>query len=98
MIGASAVVSGLSNVFPAPYVSLFNAYEQHNVPAMLVEQRRIQELARIIYTVEGNDIAAVKAGLEYLGRGSRRLRVAVLSASDRVVSDVGRILSALIDN
>ena len=96
MIGADAVVSGLSNVFPTPYVRLFDAYMHHDVTTMLAEQRKIQELAHIIYAAGGNDITAVKAALEHLGRCSRRLRVTALSASDKVVLEVGKIVDELV--
>ena len=92
IIGADAIVSGLSNVFPSLYVTMFNAYVHHDLDAMLKAQQRIQQLAGIISVAQGNDISAVKASLEYLHRCSRWLRTTALSASDEVIQEVGRIL------
>jgi len=92
IIGANAIVSGLSNVLPTPYVRLFNAHVRHDIAAVLTEQQQIQKLARIIFAAGGNDISAIKAALEYLGRCSRWLRTAALSASDKAIREVGKIL------
>lgn len=74
MLGARCIVTGLSNVWAEPYVAMFRAAESGDTSGVLAEQRRINDLARIIPAANGKVIAAIKTATALQGRSTVHMR------------------------
>lgn len=92
LIGAKAVVTGLSNVSVEPYVDMWRAATAGDTEGVKAGQRRINEMFKIVLAVGGKGIPAIKAAMELLGRGSRHLRLSALTLDDAEVEAVRETL------
>ena len=75
LLGAQCIVTGLSNAWAEPYVAMYRAATQGDSDGVVAEQRRINELARIIEQTNGRTIQAIKAVASMLGRCTPHMRV-----------------------
>lgn len=74
LVGARAIVSGLSNVCVDPYVAMAAAAARGDTAAVREGQKAINELFRVVAAAGGKGIPAIKAAMEMLGRGRRYMR------------------------
>jgi len=100
-IGAAGVVSGLSNIFPRPFVRMYEASEKGDYESMIKCQKIINRLATIIDICDGKSIPAIKAAVAILGRCEmwNRLEAEVLPASSilkikEVIEDISSAFDA----
>lgn len=96
-IGAKGVVTGLSNISPAPYLELFRLAERGDHTGMLNVQKRINAIARVITATGGRVIPAIKAAVSLLGRCGPTLRFAELSATEAETEAIREIVESLPD-
>jgi 4-hydroxy-tetrahydrodipicolinate synthase len=75
LLGAECIVTGMSNAWAEPYVAMYRAATQGDLDAVVSEQRRINELARIIEQTDGRTIQAIKAAASMQGRTTLHMRV-----------------------
>lgn len=75
IIGASGVVSGLSNVMPVPFVRLVEAARRGDIAEALKMQHVINKLHAIIRET-GKGVAPIRLALALRGFGTRHLRSA----------------------
>ncbi len=73
--GADGIVSGLCNVWVKPYVEMINASTKGDWRRVHTLQAEINKLYRIIETVNGRVLPAIKAGTALMGRSSRWLKI-----------------------
>lgn len=95
LVGAKGAVSGLSNVSVAPYVEMRRAAVAGDIEGVRQCQRKINALFRLVQATGGKGIPSIKAAMELLGRGSRRMRLAALELSDAEVAEVRAVLASL---
>jgi len=90
--GASGVVTGLSNIFPEPYVKMYTAFQAGDLKTMIECQRAINRLAAIIDVSDGRVIPAIKAAVSLFGRCERWDRIEAESLSQSTISKIGEII------
>ncbi len=90
--GASGVVTGLSNIFPEPYVKMYAAFQAGDLKTMIECQRAINRLATIIDVSDGKVIPAIKAAVSLFGRCERWDRIEAESLSQSTISKIGEII------
>lgn len=93
-VGAPGVVTGLGNVRIEHYIEMYRAASSGDRTKLFELQKRIYEIARIIWTVDGKAIPAIKAATELLGRGNRRMKVEGLTLTPHEVEKVREVLTA----
>jgi len=93
-IGAEGVVSGLANVYAEPYVSMYQAFHENDIPAMLDAQRAINDIYEQFVASGYDNIPFIKAACEILGRGSRYMRQTGLTLSEEDFRKVEAILNS----
>jgi len=72
--GGTGAVSGVSSVFPRPFLDLANALNRNDDQAAVLAQDRIK---KAVEAVSGADIALIKAGLSLQGLPAGPTRVAI---------------------
>ena len=72
--GGTGAVSGVSSVFPRPFLDLANALNRNDDQAAVLAQDRIKQA---VESVSGADIALIKAGLSLQGLPAGPTRVAI---------------------
>ncbi len=70
LVGASGIVSGLSNILPEPFVEMLRAHRANDSHTMLAMQRVINTLHGIV-RITGRATDAVRLALSLQGLGSR---------------------------
>ncbi len=90
--GASGVVTGLSNIFPEPYVKMYKAFQAGDFKTMIECQRVINKLATIIDISDGKVIPAIKAAVALLGRCESWNRIEAESLPQSAISKIKVIL------
>ena len=75
-MGCMGVVSGISNVYPEPYVKLYEAFERGDLP----DARRWQRLCNVFCDIlhGGANMAYFKAGMEFRGLRGGHMRAPLL--------------------
>ncbi|NOY09681.1 MAG: dihydrodipicolinate synthase family protein [Spirochaetes bacterium] len=73
--GADGIVSGLCNVWVKPYVEMIDASAKGDWKRVHTLQAEINKLYRIIETVNGRVLPAIKAGTTLMGRSSHWLKI-----------------------
>lgn len=91
-VGASGVVSGLSNIYPRPFVKMYEASQTGNYRSMVECQKTINKLATIIDVCDGKGIAAIKAAVSLLGRCEMWTRLEAEPLSESSLSKIKKIL------
>ncbi|GAA3739365.1 4-hydroxy-tetrahydrodipicolinate synthase [Spinactinospora alkalitolerans] len=90
--GGLGVVSGVSSVFPEPFIALRDALRAGDADAAAAAQPRVE---RAVAAVKGGSIAHLKAGLEVRGLPAGPVRVSSESVSEQdlqVLRDTARDL------
>lgn len=90
LCGGNGMVSGLSNAYVEPYVTMYAACEAGDAEKMMECQARINDLYRIIHSC-GNGNAAIKAVTELEGRGSRWMRQPSFTLNDAQIRTIAQI-------
>jgi 4-hydroxy-tetrahydrodipicolinate synthase len=80
LVGASGVVSGLSNILPEAFVRMYGANRRGDHKTVLIMQSVINRLHAIVRTT-GTGVAAIRLALSLDGIGSRFLHSRHLSLS-----------------
>jgi dihydrodipicolinate synthase/N-acetylneuraminate lyase len=75
LVGASGIVTGLSNIFPEPFIKMYNAYRESDIETMKNCQKEINKMAKIIDISQGMVIPAIKEAVAILGRAEPWSRV-----------------------
>jgi 4-hydroxy-tetrahydrodipicolinate synthase len=75
LAGAHGVVSGLCNIFPEPYLSMYSAVQAGQFKTALERQLQINRLAGIIQAAGGKIISSIKCALNALDRCGEWSRV-----------------------
>lgn len=78
MVGADGLVSGLSNVFPEPFVRMVTAAHDGDIVTILAMQQVINTLHGIVRRT-GKGVAPIRLALSQQGYGSRYLRSRAMS-------------------
>ncbi len=92
LIGSPGVVTGLGNVSIEHYLAMYRAAEAGNRAEVLEHQKTIFRIAEIIPAAGGAVLPAIKAAVELLGRGNRRMKVEAMTLSEEHVASVRRVL------
>jgi 4-hydroxy-tetrahydrodipicolinate synthase len=96
IIGARGIVTGLSNITPAPYVELFRLVEEGGDDRrMIALQHRINSIAGVISAANGRVIAGIKATVAYLGRCEPWLRMKGLTATQEEAMAVREVVDSM---
>src|SRR6185437_16346017 len=72
--GGTGAVSGVSSVFPRPFLELADALHRNDDQAAIAAQDRVKQA---VEALEGADIALIKAGLSLQGLPAGPTRVAL---------------------
>ncbi|MEM7167028.1 MAG: 4-hydroxy-tetrahydrodipicolinate synthase [Planctomycetota bacterium] len=89
-LGASGVVSVISNVMPRAMVDLFDYVQEGQLPAAREEHRRMLPVMRALFT-ETNPIP-VKAALAEMGLMRDELRLPLVAAGDKTKTRLRKVL------
>lgn len=92
IVGASGIVTGLSNIFPEPYVKMYAALQAGDFKTMIECQRTINKLATIIDVADGKVIPAIKAAVALLGRCESWDRIEAESLPQSTISKIRGII------
>ncbi len=95
LAGAHGVVSGLCNIFPEPYLSLYAAVQAGDLKAALDRQLQINCLAGIVEAAGGKVISSIKCALNVLDRCGERSRVESFPLSEENRKRVRAIVELL---
>jgi 4-hydroxy-tetrahydrodipicolinate synthase len=94
-VGASGVVSGLSNIFPRPFVKMYEASQTGDYRSMVECQRIINKLGTIIDVCDGKGIAAIKAAVSILGRCEMWTRLEAEPLPESSISKIKKIIDSV---
>ncbi|HUZ17202.1 MAG TPA: dihydrodipicolinate synthase family protein [Spirochaetia bacterium] len=94
LLGAPAVVTGMGNVRIEPFVRMYAAARQCDIESVRESQLLMFQMGEIFDLVH-DTISCVKAGLEILGRGSRRMKLPSMTASEAQVEAIRGVLEFL---
>ena len=94
LLGGSALVSGLSNVWIEPYIDMYQAGQRGDRESVLSSQRDIYGLLDLI-RITGVEIAAIKTACEVLGRTERWARSRAFVVTDQQRENVRNALVEL---
>jgi 4-hydroxy-tetrahydrodipicolinate synthase len=95
LTGACGIVTGLGNVWIEPYVELYKAAKENNIPKVKEFQNKINQLYEIIQRTGGCSIAAIKVACTMLGRSTPWMVQRSMTLSDDKVAIVKKVLKAL---
>jgi 4-hydroxy-tetrahydrodipicolinate synthase len=95
ILGASGIVTGLSNVWIEPYVGMCRAAEENDVRSVQEFQKKINRLYRILRVTGNKTVPAIKAATFLLGRCEKWLKPPLLPLSDEELSRVKKVLDDL---
>ena len=95
ILGASGIVTGLSNVWIEPYVGMCRAAEENDVRSVQEFQKKINRLYRILRVTGNKTVPAIKAATFLLGRCEKWLKPPLLPLSDEELSRVKKVLTDL---
>lgn len=94
LVGASGVVTGLSNIYPGPFIKMYNAYKESDIETMKNCQKEINKMAEIIDIAQGKVIPAIKEAVAILGRiepwsrvDSQRLSANIRTKIETIIKD-----------
>jgi 4-hydroxy-tetrahydrodipicolinate synthase len=94
LLGADALVSGMSNVWIEPYIKMYQASRAGDKETVLSSQRDIYRLFGIT-RITGLEIAAIKTACEILGRAERWVRSTAFVLTDKQREDMRSVLVEL---
>jgi 4-hydroxy-tetrahydrodipicolinate synthase len=94
LIGAKAVVSGLSNVCVTPYIEINAAAASGDVQGVRDGQKAINELFKVVSVTGGKGIPSIKAAMELLGRGRCNMRLPGMTLGGDELAKVREVLAA----
>jgi 4-hydroxy-tetrahydrodipicolinate synthase len=87
--GGAGVVSGLSSVFPEPFMALADAVEAGDDQAELAAQARADEVLAAL----GGTVQGIKAAAHRLGLGSGALRMPAPRLDDQALDRIDRLVA-----
>jgi 4-hydroxy-tetrahydrodipicolinate synthase len=95
LLGATAAVTGLGNVWIDPYVAMRQSANQGDMIGVLDAQKKINALVEIVECAPGKGISAIKAACSLLGRSKPGMSIPSLRLNAEELTKIKRIVEDL---
>lgn len=92
-MGCTGIVSGVSSVYPEPFVKVYEAFQEGDIPAA----RCWQELANryVVALGAGSNMAIFKSGLKYRGIYAGHMHAPQINCTPEQEASLSKMLAAL---
>ena len=95
ILGAQGLVTGLGNVWIAPYVEIYKEAKRGNISRVNEFQDKIDKLYGIIRVTGGKGIPSIKAAASLLSRSKKWMLTPSLTLDDGEIELVKQVLNEL---